>query len=157
MADVDMGGTPTVFVGSRQLGAFGLNGAIVSGDDVPPQVIEITPMGWWDETFSDVEVVFTEPMLDSMSAELLLAAVQLTGPDGESTPWVDASWSSDGTILTLTLDTTAEASDGTWLLEIFDELRDEAGNRQWTHINVQMLAAACKPRTTSTTEIQTRC
>jgi hypothetical protein len=129
MADVTQGGGPELYAGGWSGAGFGQASATVSGDDVPPQVIETVPMGSSGGIFSEIQLIFTEPMLTSLGEATLMDSVELTDPDGLLVDWVATAWSSDGMVLTLYMDAPREASTGLWELWVYDELRDSAGNR----------------------------
>ena len=100
--------------------AYGSTTVEVEGESTSPQVAWTDPRGATSETLTEIQVAFNEAIL----ASSVDAAVTLTGPSGD----VDWTSSVTGSMLTLTLDQSLDASAGTFQLDIASTLTDSAGN-----------------------------
>lgn len=105
--------------------ALGVATLTVLGDASRPTVLEVYPAGSTAAQFSEVEVVFSEPML---SPSISATTVSLTEPSGSPASGT-RTLSADGTTVTLSLLASQDAGSGPWTLDLSDALRDAAGNR----------------------------
>ena len=118
-------GDARLFAGRAGGEALGTAVLPVSGDAARPTVLEVYPLGSTSAAFSEVEVVFSEPLLpESISA----SSVALTAPDGIAVAGT-RTLGADDTTLTLSLPSSQDAGSGVWTLDLSDALRDAAGNR----------------------------
>lgn len=117
---LEQNGTATVLVGTADGSAFGSTSIEVEGESTGPQVTWMDPRGSTSETLSEITVGFNEDILPSS----VDASVTLTGPDGE------LDWTSTvvGSLLTLTLDQSLDASAGSYELVLDSTLSDSSGN-----------------------------
>ena len=119
-SSLEQNGEATLHVGLSDGSAYGSTTVEVEGESTSPQVAWTDPRGATSETLTEIQVAFNEAIL----ASSVDAAVTLTGPSGD----VDWTSSVTGSMLTLTLDQSLDASAGTFQLDIASTLTDSAGN-----------------------------
>ncbi len=128
MASTVYDGTAKLHAGVESSAAYGSVEVTATGESASPTVHWSTPYGTTDESFETVVVSFSEPMdTDFATPERMT----LTASDGGTLP-IDESWlsfDSDEDTLTITLDTSYEASDGEWTLALTSGLRDQGGSQ----------------------------
>lgn len=104
--------------------AYGEVSATVTGDQVRPRVLTMTPSGTWSDPIEEIALRLSEPIAeDSIDRN----PATLTSRTGESVSLSDISLSSDRQTLTLAL--AAAFTPGELILTVPAELRDDAGNR----------------------------
>ncbi|MFT5586245.1 MAG: hypothetical protein ACI9VR_003842 [Cognaticolwellia sp.] len=117
---VEQNGTAIVHVGLADGSAYGRTTLDIEGESISPQLAWTDPRGATSETLSEIQVAFNEDILGSTVDD----SVTLSGPDGE------IGWTSSvaGSLLTLTLDQSLDASSGSFQLELSSSLTDTQGN-----------------------------
>ena len=117
-------GSATVHAGTATGSAHGSTSADVTGEFAPPTVLAVLPAGSRSGVFSEVEILFSEPMLP---ASITGSTIGLTDPTG--VPLSDITVTSAEDIAIVSLDTPQDAGAGAWSLGIGSDARDAGGNR----------------------------
>jgi len=129
VADTAGEGAVSMVVGTSSGAASGLAVIDVTGDAIPPRVLRVSPSGTVSGWVSEIQVRFSERML---WVEGLLPSgtyFDLIGPSGASVEVASAAWGEGVETLTLTLSEPVDLSAEAITLELYDTLRDAAGNR----------------------------
>ena len=128
-AEATGAGPSLVVVGSESGAAIGLAEFDVSGDSLPPSVLEVSPSGTVSGWLDEVVIRFSERML--WIDDLLPAGTyfDVTNAAGEPVAIAEASWGESVRTLTLAFAEPVDVSSDVITLELFDTLRDASGNR----------------------------
>ncbi len=119
-------GDGTLFVGVESGSAYGQENVSVTGDSVPPTVLDVRPSGTLGGLFDEAEIIFSEAML---STSLHTGTVEITDPDGNVVDVDSVQLSADGTELLMALAQEGSGTDGVWELGLSSNIRDDSGNR----------------------------
>lgn len=124
MLDEANAGEATLRVGTSTGAAFGSATATVSGDQVRPRVLAMSPRGSTTEPFDQITLQLSEP-IDEDSLDRLPTTLTERG----GTPYVVSGLELDEARETLTISLEETVTPGELTLTVPAELRDDAGNR----------------------------
>lgn len=120
------GGTGRIGLGREDGAAIGQAALSFTNDATRPQVLELSPVGRFDETHTSIRVRFSEEIL---AASLLPTMVRVTDPDGAILTMTAGHLSLDGDELEISLSAPLDPGRGAWQLYLDSALRDLDGNR----------------------------
>ena len=119
------GGVSTILVGREGSLAQGSAEIIAAGDDAPPVVLELDPVGASAEITDTFTVRFDDSMLSASTNDTNITFSDSLGP-----LTIDAiGLSSDGSQAEITLSAAVDLAADIYTLELSDQIRDSAGNR----------------------------
>jgi hypothetical protein len=119
-------GEGIILLGVASGAAYGDAEVSVTGESVSPTVTQISPAGTETGSFEELEVDFSESMLES---SIDSGTVTLSHPDGSTEALSSFIFSDDSASVVIALDQTGDGGAGVWTLGLSSNIRDDSGNR----------------------------